>query len=95
MHKCSNFKFGAVQKCIDRVDLVKSFPTIIIPTTIELDPNSNDHSLAKIGVDTAENEPYKISDFIPTQAIQVHICILSPSDLHLFFLFAATVELNL
>ena len=31
--------------------------------------------LAQIGVDTAETEPSKVSNFIPTQAIQFHIRI--------------------
>ena len=56
----SNFEFGAVQKCVDLVDLVKSFPT---------DSYSNVYLLAKIGIDTAENEPSKVLNFIPTQAI--------------------------
>ena len=34
---------------------------------------SNEHLLAKLGVDTAENEYSKVSSFIPTQAISFHI----------------------
>ena len=52
-----NFVFEAVQQCVYLLDLVKSFPTSIY------------YLLAKLGVDTAENEPSKISNFIPTQAI--------------------------
>ena len=37
-----------LQKCVNFVDLVKSFP------------NSNEYLLAKLGVDTAENDPLKI-----------------------------------
>ena len=33
----------------------------------------------KIDVDTAENEPSKVSDFIPTQAIRFHIRLRSRS----------------
>ena len=29
----------------------------------KLDPNSNEYLLAKFGVDTAENEPYKVCSF--------------------------------
>ena len=36
---------------------------------------SNEYLLAKLGVDTAENEPSTNSNFIPTQAIQFHILI--------------------
>ena len=56
MQNFGNFVFGAVKKCVYLVDLVKSFPTSIW------------YLLAKFGVDTAENEPSKISNFIPTQA---------------------------
>ena len=38
-----------VHKYVNIVDLVKSFPT-----------NSNEYLLAKIGVDTAENEPLEV-----------------------------------
>ena len=41
-----NFEFGAVQKCVHLVDLFKSFQTSIY----------FHYLLAKIGVDTAENE---------------------------------------
>ena len=34
--------------------------------------------VAKFGVDTAANEPSKIANFIPTQAIQFHIRITPP-----------------
>ena len=54
MQNVGNFVFGAVQKCVYLVDLVKSVPTSIY------------YLLAKFGVDTAENEPSKISNFIPT-----------------------------
>ena len=51
-----------------QVDLVKSFPTVyffvhvtfLLNLFFKLDPNSNEYMLAKIGVDTAENEPLKI-----------------------------------
>ena len=46
---CWIFELGAVQECVNLVDLVKSFPT-----------NSNEHLLAKIGVDKAENEPLNV-----------------------------------
>ena len=36
---------------------------------------SNEYLLAKIGVDTAANEPSKVSSLIPIQAIQFHIAI--------------------
>ena len=36
---------------------------------------SNDYLLAKIGVDTAENETSPVTNFIPNQAIQFHIDI--------------------
>ena len=39
-------KVGVLQKCVDLVDLVKSFQTKIY--------------LQKIGVDTAENEPLEV-----------------------------------
>ena len=39
---------GAVQKCVNLVDLVKSFQTSI------------HYLLAKFGVDTAENRPLKV-----------------------------------
>ena len=48
MEFCWNFEVWAVQKYADLVDLVKSFPTSIY------------YLLAKIGVDTAENEPLKV-----------------------------------
>ena len=44
-----------MQKHVNLVDLVKSFLT-----SIKLDPNSNEYSLARIGFDTAENEPLKV-----------------------------------
>ena len=53
----SNVEFGAVQKRLDFVDLVKSSPTSIY------------YLLANIGVDTAENEPSRVSKFTPTQKI--------------------------
>ena len=56
MQTFGNVVFGTVQKGVCLVDLVKSVPT-------------STYLLAKVGVDTAENEPSKISNFIPTQAI--------------------------
>ena len=53
MQMFSNFEFGAVQNCVDLVDLVKSFPTIPIPTSMY-------YLLAKIGVDTVENGPLNV-----------------------------------
>ena len=43
---------GAVQRCVTRVDLVKSF--------FETDSYSNEYLVAKFGVGTAENEPLKV-----------------------------------
>ena len=43
------FEFGAVQKCVIFVDIVKSFQT----STIK-------YVLAKFGFDTAENGPLKV-----------------------------------
>ena len=48
MQNVSNVESGAVQRCEDLVDLVKSFPY------------SNENLLANIGVDTAENEPLEV-----------------------------------
>ena len=45
-----NIEVLAVQKHVNLVDLVKSFPKSY----------SNEYLLAKIGVDTAENEPLKV-----------------------------------
>ena len=56
MQIVGNVVFGAVQKGVYLVDLVKSFPT-------------STYLLANFGVDTAENEPSKISNFVLTQAI--------------------------
>ena len=56
-----------VQKRVNRVDLVKSFQMSIY------------YLLANIGFDTAENEPSKVSSFIPTQAIKFHLCIPLPT----------------
>ena len=50
-----NFEVGAVQKYANLVDLVKSFHTSVY--------------LQKIGFDTAEKEPSKVSSLIPSQAI--------------------------
>ena len=49
-----NIEVWAVQKHVNLVDLVKSFPTNLL---FEQIANSNEYLLAKIGVDTAENEP--------------------------------------
>ena len=46
-HFCWNFEVWAVQTCANLVDLVKSFQTRFL--------------LANFGVDTAENEPLKVS----------------------------------
>ena len=48
----AEFEFGAVQTCVNLVDLVKSFNT---STSIDY------YLIAKIGFDTAENESYKVS----------------------------------
>ena len=45
--------FFAVQKRVNLLDLVKSFQTIAIQTSMY-------YSLAKFGIDTAENEPCKV-----------------------------------
>ena len=67
MHNFSNYIFdGALQTCVDLLDLVKSYSN----------PSFNECLLAKFIVDTAENEPTKVSNSIPTQAIQFHSCIL-------------------
>ena len=47
-----NFKILAAQKYVNLVDLVKRFPTGVY------------YFFAKIGVDTAENEPLKTLDVI-------------------------------
>ena len=58
-----------MQKSVNLVDLVKSFPTFIFQTLstslflnllFEPDPYSNECLPANIGVDTAENEPLKV-----------------------------------
>ena len=63
-----------MQKYVNLVDLVKSFATVIclnfhfsvsphvpfLNLLFEQIANSNEHLLAKIGVDTAENEPLKV-----------------------------------
>ena len=46
---CWNFEVWTVQKYVNIVDLFKNFV-------------SNEYSLVKIGVDTAEIEPLKITD---------------------------------
>ena len=48
---------------VNLVDRVKSFLASI------------HYLLAKIGVDTAESEPSKVSNIIPTQANKFYICI--------------------
>ena len=45
-----------MQKHVNLVVLVKSFPTL----DDNLDPNSNEYLLAKFGFDTAENESLKV-----------------------------------
>ena len=61
-----------MRKHVDLVDLVKSFPT-----------NSKEYLLAKIGVDTAENEPRKVHliftlwDFIFTEPPRPRPCSTS------------------
>ena len=47
-----NIEVWAVQKHVNLVDLVKSFPTNIF-----------NYFVAKFGVDTEENEPYKVCSF--------------------------------
>ena len=50
-----------VQKCVNLVDLVKSFHVPSFRNLFfKIDPNSNEYLLAKIGVDTAENRPLKV-----------------------------------
>ena len=48
-----------VQTCAFFVDLVKSFLNLLV----EQDSYSNEYLLAKFGVDTEENEPYKVCSF--------------------------------
>ena len=58
MQKVSNFEFGALQKCVDHVDYVESFPCFLfLNPFFEQESYSNEYLLANIGVDTAENEP--------------------------------------
>ena len=47
-----------MQEIVNLVDLVKSFLNLLFET----DNYSNEYLLAKIGVDTAENEPLKVAD---------------------------------
>ena len=46
-----------MQKHVSLVDLVKSFPT---QSSFRTDSYSNEYLLAKIGVDTVENEPLEV-----------------------------------
>ena len=53
------------KKCVNLVDLAKSFQTSFIHVpflsiSFQIDPNSNEYLLAKFGFDTAENEPLKV-----------------------------------
>ena len=51
-----------MQKHVNLVDLVKSFPTNVpfLNLLFEQIANSNEYLLAKFGFDTAENEPCKV-----------------------------------
>ena len=51
-----------MQKHVNVVDLVKSFPTSIpfLNLLFEQIANPNAYFLAKLGFDTAENEPFKV-----------------------------------
>ena len=60
-----NFEIWAVQKHVNLVDLIKSFPTSIYLQNF------------KIGVDTAENEPLEVWGKIQFITI-VFICLLTP-----------------
>ena len=57
-------EFGAVQKYVNLVDLVKSFQSLSMSLFLNLlfepDSYSNEYFLAKFGFDTAENEPLKV-----------------------------------
>ena len=56
-----NFEIWAVQKYLNLVDLVKSFPfPLFLNMFFQQDPYSNEYLLANIGVDTAENEPLEV-----------------------------------
>ena len=54
-----------MHKYVNLVDLVKSFPkflsmSLFLNILFETDSYSNEYLLAKIGVDTAENEPFEV-----------------------------------
>ena len=49
-----------MHKSVNIVDLVKSFHVPFSQFLFERDSYSNEYLLAKIGVDTAENEPPKV-----------------------------------
>ena len=66
MQKISNFECGAVQKCVDLVDLIRF---------------SNEYSIAKIGVDTAENEPRKVADSAAGENTEFLVSRLLRADL--------------
>ena len=69
-----NFEFGAVQSCVNLVDLVKSFQTSIF------------FFFARLGFDAAENEPlkvcqkFKISQKLETKLEKTEVQLLRPRD---------------
>ena len=62
---CLNFEFGAVRQFANLVDLVKSFLTSIY------------YLFAKIGFDTAENEPFNFHKFSSLQGFNFHRGVVS------------------
>ena len=50
---------GAVQKCVNLADRVKSFQ-FFLNLLFEQIANSNEYLIAKFGVDTAENGPLRV-----------------------------------
>ena len=63
-----NVEIWAVQKYVNIVDLFKNFV-------------SNEYSLVKIGVDTAEIEPLKITDSADGENTELIVNILPKADL--------------
>ena len=58
---CRNIEAWAVQKHVNLVELVKSFPmSLFLNLLFEQIANSNEYLLGEIGLDTAENEPLEV-----------------------------------
>ena len=64
-----------MQKHVNLVDLVKSFP--FSQSSFRTDSNSNEYLLAKIGFDTAENEPFNFHNFSSLQGFNFHRAVVS------------------